>query len=159
MDARQAEFLRKRIADAARTEPRWLALRERLLSIGGKEIVVGFAEYFSDGISPSALTKRARLFDARGVLKVTGAGGECHHNTAALCSGEQLWRFLRRRDLPKVKIATGWALYEDGLWRNHSWGVTTDGTVVETTVPFAAYFGVVLSPAEQERFVKKVLKT
>ena len=99
MDARQAEFLRKRIADAARTEPRWLVLRERLLSIGGKEIVVGFGEYFSDGISPSALTKRARLFDARGVLKVTGAGGECHHNTAALCAGEQLWRFLRRRDL------------------------------------------------------------
>lgn len=159
MDAGQRAFLRKRIADAAREDPRWLALREKLLSLGGKEIVVGFGGYFSDGVSPSALTKRARVFDARSVLKVTGVVGECHHNTAALCAGEQLWRFLRRRNLPKVKIATGWALYEDGLWRNHSWGVTTDGTVVETTVPFDAYFGVVLSPAEQERFVEKVLET
>lgn len=159
MDAGQRAFLRKRIADAAREEPRWLALREKLLAAGGKEIVVGYGDYFRDGVSPSLLTKRARLFDPQSVVLIPGSAGECHHNTAAMCAGRQLWRFLeRRRGLPKVKIATGWALYE-GLWRNHSWGVTPEGLVIETTVPTEMYYGVVLSPAEQERFVDKVLET
>lgn len=149
----QAAFLRERLARAAKRDPRWMALRDRLLALGGLEVVVGLDDYFDPAL-PSVLSPRARVFDGEGAMVVRGEGGACHHNVAALCAGEELWRFLHRRDLPKAKIVTGWALSEDGLWRNHSWGVTKDGTVVETTIPRIVYYGVALTPAESLRFVE-----
>jgi hypothetical protein len=73
------------------------------------------------------------------VLEPMGAR-KCHRNAALL------WD-----ERPGTGIGTGYCLDGDGLWRQHSWAVT-DGTVVETTSPRAAYFGVVLDPAEAEEF-------
>ena len=42
-------------------------------------------------------------------------------------------------------IGTGYALSDDDLWRQHSWGVAVDGVVVETTVEREIYVGIVLS--------------
>jgi hypothetical protein len=39
-------------------------------------------------------------------------------------------------------IVTGWALSEDGIWRQHSWGIDWKGRLVETTLPRTRYFGV-----------------
>jgi hypothetical protein len=53
-------------------------------------------------------------------------------------------------------VATGYALAEDGLWREHSWIV--DGTgVVETTGVWLAYHGHVLDDAEARRFASDEL--
>jgi hypothetical protein len=38
-------------------------------------------------------------------------------------------------------IGTGYALSEDGLWRQHSWGLREDGGVVETTSGREMYVG------------------
>src|SRR5258708_7764341 len=45
-------------------------------------------------------------------------------------------------------VVNGYALSKDGLWRQHSWLVTPEGGLVETTVRRAAYFGAVLAPEE-----------
>ncbi|HEX7958941.1 MAG TPA: hypothetical protein VF493_03430, partial [Terriglobales bacterium] len=50
-----------------------------------------------------------------------------------------------------VAIATGYALSEYGLWRQHSWGILRDG-VLETTKTRLKYFGIVLQGGEADFF-------
>ncbi|MEU7909030.1 hypothetical protein [Actinoplanes sp. NPDC049118] len=76
--------------------------------------------------SASTFVARVRLAD--------GDVGECHGNVAALWIDGAL-----------ASIGTGYALSEDQLWRQHSWGVDTDGALVETTEERRAYVGIVLS--------------
>jgi hypothetical protein len=68
----------------------------------------------------------------------------CHQNVAAL------WK---SRKAGIVAIATGYALSEDGLWRQHSWGMRRDG-ILETTEPRTKYFGLVLQGEKADHFVK-----
>lgn len=69
----------------------------------------------------------------------------CHANAAALFSEHCDDNDLEER----LDLVTGYALGEDGVWWRHSWAQRRDGTVVETTEPRAAYFGVTLDPSEQ----------
>jgi hypothetical protein len=49
-----------------------------------------------------------------------------------------------------VRIASGYALTGDGLWRQHSWGVdAADGRVIETTVRRVRYYGVILGDDDE----------
>ncbi len=66
------------------------------------------------------------------VLK-KGLPSRCHANAAALMA-----------TIPGSHIETGYALSSDGLWRCHSWTVTTKGAVLESTVLREKYFGVAL---------------
>jgi hypothetical protein len=53
-----------------------------------------------------------------------------------------------------IRIATGYALSPDGLWRQHSWGVDSESSrVVETTVRRVCYYGFALNDAEILDFV------
>lgn len=82
------------------------------------------------------------------VLFVEGAPHECHANAAAL------WRQRRTPGLGHVVtgIGSGYALSGDGLWRQHSWAVTSSGRIVETTEPCLAYAGFMLSEQEAKLF-------
>jgi hypothetical protein len=71
------------------------------------------------------------LMDAARARQFPGATSRCHSNVAA--------RFA----LGQCAFATRYAL-NDGIWRQHSWGVTDDGEILETTAPREAYFGIVL---------------
>ena len=66
----------------------------------------------------------------------------CHQNVAAV------WT---KRKFGIVGIATGYALSEDGLWRQHSWGVLREG-VLETTEARVKYFGIVLQREKADFF-------
>lgn len=59
---------------------------------------------------------------------------KCHANVA------RLWR-----DGVLVSIGTGYTLAEDGLWREHTWGIDADSSLIETTLMFDKYFGFELS--------------
>jgi hypothetical protein len=49
----------------------------------------------------------------------------------------------------EVRIATGYTLSADGLWRQHSWGLDAgDGRVLETTERRVRYRGYVLNDVE-----------
>jgi len=66
----------------------------------------------------------------------------CHQNVAFL------WT---KRKFGIVGIATGYALTDDGLWRQHSWGILRDG-VLETTEARLKYFGIVLQGERADFF-------
>jgi hypothetical protein len=63
-----------------------------------------------------------------------GDHNACHTNAAVLWTDGTI-----------AAIGTGYALSDDGLWRQHSWGVDTDGTLVETTDHRTLYVGLTLS--------------
>jgi hypothetical protein len=63
-----------------------------------------------------------------------GVPSNCHGNTAML--------YVHHRGA--VQIASGYALSEDGLWRQHSWGINAaDGRAIETTVRRVRYYGAI----------------
>jgi hypothetical protein len=66
----------------------------------------------------------------------------CHENVA---------RVWTRKRHGVLGIGTGYALSDDGLWRQHSWGVRREG-VLETTVPRTKYFGLLLQEEEADGF-------
>jgi len=67
---------------------------------------------------------------------------ECHKNVA------EIW--AEKQD-ELVGIGTGYSLSDDGLWREHSWGVRREG-ILETTVSRAKYFGVLLQHGDADSF-------
>lgn len=112
--------------------PELKELRTKLLSFGGTEIV------------PRNEPDLEKIIKKGGIMKGDIKEellhpSDCHLN-AAILSIEK-----------GMKIATGWALSDDGLWRQHSWCVNGD-IITETTQKRKIYFGFVLSPQEVENF-------
>ena len=74
------------------------------------------------------------LIDGAGARLYPGKPISCHENSAYFCL-----------DNPDCRAAmSGYALSEDGVWREHSWGVeklSKGPRLVETTVPRLAYYG------------------
>ena len=120
-------------------EPALQALTGRLLSHGGKEVCIPLNE--EDGM---LLAKRGALIPNDKVKRKRGKDSQCHANSAYLWS----------QNPDKYRIATGYALSDDGIWRQHTWLVHINGTIIETTVPRLLYFGVVYSSTESERFTE-----
>ena len=57
------------------------------------------------------------------------------------------------------RVCTGYALSDDGMWRQHSWCIdkrprTTK--IIETTEPRVLYFGYVLNDEETKRFIRRL---
>jgi hypothetical protein len=51
-------------------------------------------------------------------------------------------------------IVTGWALSDDGYWRQHSWIYLADyDEIIETTEERKKYFGFILNDKETEEFI------
>lgn len=86
--------------------------------------------------------------------RMPGAKSQCHRNSA-LC-----WDANRE----VARIATGFALSSDGIWREHSWVVLERKPganpanpkawwTVETTENRVRYFGYILTPKECELFL------
>lgn len=73
------------------------------------------------------------------------ARNSCHSNAAFL------WK---NKISGLVGIGTGYALSEDGLWRQHSWCLTPGG-IIETTEVRHTYYGVRLEGARADRFASR----
>lgn len=110
-------------------------LARRLLAEGGDVVVwVATAVPLVEELVARAVVWRSDAVHA------TGRPSACHEN-AALGAAES-----------GLRIGTGWALSDDGLWRAHSWNVRDDGVVVETTVARTGYVGIVLDDVETVLF-------
>lgn len=110
-------------------------LEAKLLPLGGERVVwLGFDEDLDK------ILERGRVFAGEGATVEQGAPSQCHSNVA------RLW------DEDSNAICTGYALSDDGLWRQHSWLLASDGTIVETTEPRTLYFGFVLEGDEASDF-------
>ena len=155
LDEARAEFLKHRAAGVVEAVPSYANLRQTLLLLGGVDVV-------PPAFDPSNAAQRARQdYDVHHVLQSghTWVGAQadlevmetsnCHLNVARL------------RAAGRGQIASGWALPEDGLWREHSWLVRSPGTpdesLVETTRRWLLYHGYLLNDEETGWFVRAEL--
>ena len=125
----QRDYIQKGLKKYPELKP----LRKKLLLIGGEEIVP------REEPDLDKIIKRGKLFKNKAILTKLRAIS-CHSNAAELFATKG------------YKIATGWALSDDGLWRQHSWCVDGKNNIVETTKRRKRYFGVVLMQKEAKKF-------
>lgn len=128
--------------EAARME-KMLILRDRLLAFGGEQACMPLIEK-----DYKAIMERGQLFYGKGTRLRKGRPSQCHTNSCLL------WEANKKR----CQVATGYALSDDGIWRQHSWVVqplTTKYRVWETTVKRVAYFGFIMNNEECEVFCEE----
>jgi hypothetical protein len=121
-----------------------LPLRDKLLSLGGKQVAMVDIEQDIDDI-----LERGQLWYGDRIKMMKGYPSQCHSNSA------ELWEKYKNNSNFKIHIATGYGLSDDGLWRQHSWCVLVKprkNRIIETTVERIAYFGFVLTKEESEVF-------
>lgn len=120
-------------------------LHDILTAIGGEETCFPDIEEDMDKI-----LERGRFY--RGTSKMMkGRPSRCHENVCLL------WE--QNHKSHDIRIATGYALSKDGMWRQHSWLVHHYNTatqqrtrIIETTEKRVAYFGFEMTEEEAERF-------
>jgi len=101
-----------------------LKLHARLISMGG------WAACMRDiRLAPILLTEGTIVSGADAEM-VKGRPSDCHENCRELVSWDRT-----------LVAHYGYALSDDGIWREHSWCMQRDGRIIETTVARVAYFG------------------
>ena len=130
-------WLAKKNEEFCKEYPILRQLERKLLSLGGMQVAIQPDE------DAESILGLGRTFPARTAVQMEGKMSRCHGNVACI------WDADRKR----LKIVTGWALSEDGIWRQHSWAWdTAKRCVIETTLPRTMYFGFVLPEREAEKF-------
>lgn len=117
-----------------------LSLRQELLSVSGAEMVPAREPDLD------AMVTKGSVIEPTNIVIIEGQTSECHQNSA----------LLYQNNKSVTEIGTGWALSEDGLWRQHSW-VMKNSELIETTIKRTKYYGILLKNTEAEEFVSKNL--
>jgi hypothetical protein len=138
MTPENKKFLSRRLRDAVGKQPELKQLKTLLVRLGGDFIV---APPRTPDQDVSSLLELGFVTSGPITLKVMKFSS-CHQNVATI------WT---KRRFGVVGIATGYALSEDGLWRQHSWGILREG-VLETTEARVKYFGIVLQGEKADFF-------
>jgi hypothetical protein len=146
VETQRMTFLRDRgyTADSRHPNASLEPLKEKLLSFGGQAVVLHSDEPHLHDEEPhlQQIIERGYIEDGANPLLARGAQSACHYNAY------RLW--LAQPE--KTILCTGYALSDDGVWRQHSWA-KYNGRIVETTVPRVAYFGFELTAEESEAFM------
>jgi len=105
----------------------WSAFEQKLLALGGTRVVWLREDFLTE------LLSRGRPFNLP--VELFGMpSNRCHANAA----------FLWGKDIEGTRLVFGYGLFQDGLWRQHSWCVK-NGVLLETNVPMNKYFGIEFS--------------
>ena len=123
-------------------------LRARLLAFGGNQVCLA---YFEPDLKK--IMERGQLWYGDIAIKKAGKRNQCHLNSALY--------WLEQHEKQNLAIATGYALSEDGLWRQHSWCVRHSKSalrIIESTCKRIAYYGFVLSDCEAFAFCDEVCR-
>lgn len=133
-------------------EPRavpMLKLRDTLLAIGGEEACLPIQDPDLDH-----LMEYGQIWVGQKKVRMKrGEASRCHQNSA------YLWQANRYYNAGIFGVATGYAMSDDGVWRQHSWCVLKKPRsyqIVETTTPRELYFGVCMLGSDAERFCESV---
>jgi len=137
IDPVQIAYLKERMKEAIAGQPALNYLYGRLLEVGGKAVAARYEE------DAEKLLERGVLMSPKGFKMMVGDRSACHANTAR----------LYEMNPKQVKIVTGYAMSDDQVWRQHTWGLWGN-KVVETTEKRTKYFGFVLTPEETEAFCR-----
>jgi hypothetical protein len=150
------EFHAKRRSEVYPLVPRYADLRDRLLSIGGLEVVFpGVHVDEEEAIQRQhrdveIVLERGETFPGDHAHLEALEANRCHHNVATL------------HEQGRGAIGMGWSLGTDGLWREHSWIFGPDSRegiteIIETTAVPVLYHGARLNADETARFVSAEL--
>ena len=107
-------------------------LRQKLLAFAGEAVC--FPPYEED---LDNILNYGQFWVGSNAKLMRGEPSQCHANSA------NLWE----QNKEATRICTGYALSEDGMWRQHSWLVwhkARSNQIVETTVKRIAYYGFVM---------------
>jgi hypothetical protein len=136
-DKKWLEWAQKKTADTLKTKPELKGLQERLLSLAGDWVAL------QDEPDLKALLERGRVFNGK-IFLMHMKQCKCHRNCA------EFWE----KNQKNFKIATGWALSEEGIWRQHTW-LLRGNAIVETTMKRIMYYGIVLDGIEASNFAEQ----
>lgn len=128
----------KRWRERADENSLYIKLRSELLNIGGDNVVPSYEPDLRKMVERGSIIKPIEIIHSE------MRSSKCHQNSA----------WLYRNDESITSIGTGWALSDDGLWRQHSWAHRGD-EIVETTVKREKYFGLILEGEDAEEFCSK----
>lgn len=123
-------------------DPRFFDLHKKLLSFGGYETCFPVIEEDMEDI-----LQRGQFWFGDHYRLLKGKKNACHANSC------NLWEANRKDH--EIAIATGYALSDDGVWRQHSWLLLRGSRsvqIVETTCKRVAYFGFVMTEEEALEF-------
>lgn len=127
------------------TNPDILKLRDHLLAFGGEEVCLPVKEPDLNNI-----LQYGQLWTGRPVRTIKGDRSQCHRNVA------YLWH--TNQENGNIFICTGYALSDDGMWRQHSWALILDQNkreIVETTKKRVAYYGYAMDAERSMQFYKE----
>jgi hypothetical protein len=112
-------------AESLQRAPYLRALHEKLLSLGGKAVVLWGGNNGPQTVQ--ALVSTGVLGSVDCIIHKPMSPQNCHKNVTQLGEGYQ--------------ILTGYALSAESIWYPHSWALDAEGRIVETTLIAKAYFG------------------
>lgn len=118
-------------------------LRNRLLNFLGESVCLAYIEEDIDDI-----LNYGQFWLGHNAKMMRGEPCHCHSNACNLY--EQNW--------DKTRICTGYALSEDGMWRQHSWLIwikDRSNQIIETTVKRVAYYGFIMDEDQCEKFCEE----
>lgn len=121
-------------------DPRLFELKERLLKFAGEAVCLPATEDDLDN-----LLEYGQFWIGNNVKFMKGVPSQCHRNAS------RLWESNK----DKCRICTGYALSDDGMWRQHSWCIwnkARSNQIVETTLPRILYYGFAMTDEECEKF-------
>jgi hypothetical protein len=133
-DPEWAKWAQTKTEKNLETMPELKPLQDRLLSFGGDWAAL------QPEPDLKALLNKGQLVKGKVIFKPM-APCQCHSNCA------QFWDEHSKT----CRIATGWALSTDGIWRQHTW-ILKGKAVIETTEPRTLYYGIVLGDEEANSF-------
>ena len=114
-----------------------LKLIKKLLSLGGKQVCIPCIEEDLNDIYNRGFYQKGN----KSILN-KGRPSQCHRNSCILYENNK-----------NLSIVTGYALSDDGYWRQHSWCFDNEKQVIiETTTKRIAYFGFTMTEEEAEQF-------
>ena len=116
----QMVFLANKREDYENSQAGLDDLFDRLLRIGGKQVVACYEEDLD------LLLLEGTIAEFTDLQIEAGRPCRCHEN---------VW------EVRNAEVWTGWGLSDDGLWRQHSWA-KRGATLIETTTPRLVYWGV-----------------
>ena len=125
-------------------DPMAIMLKDKLLAVGGTRIIMPMVDEDLEKI-----TERGQFWLGETAIMKRGRPSQCHANSANLYESNK-----NNGDI-NLKICTGYALSDDGIWRQHSWLVWAKARVnriIETTVERVLYYGFVMDTDECEEF-------
>lgn len=125
------------------SQPELYELRNHLLTLGGSEVCMPWKDP-----DVKQIIERGQLWYGDRLRMTSGEPCQCHANSA----------YHWHRNPDKLVLCTGYALSEDGMWRQHSWCVeprVRKSRIVETTVERIAYFGFAMTEEEADDFYEQ----